>query len=262
MEDDRTMINIYDGNNYYRVMLETDFTGFAPRAIMTAMQASDEVNIWCWDGEKGNSLRRQIYDGYKRNRTPLKKDIYAGFELIKEVLTHTSAIQVEVPGYEADDVVATLSRGFAKRNEQVAIYSNDYDFAQLSAEFPANIFVGARSKVSVPPKLIRHYKAMVGDPSDNIPGIAGFGEKAWNSLGEERIEKLMIDLFNDDKFDPDGLTPRVVNWLGSRENREAVVKYWDIVGFYDVPEAKLEDGMTIGINNPAKAEAILERFML
>lgn len=254
------MINIYDGNNYYRKTLETDITGFAPRGILNEMLAPKDVTIWCWDGSNGNAKRREIYPEYKRNRGPVKKDIYAGFDQLKEILKHTAVYQVEVPGYEADDVIAALARRHA--DQKIAIYSNDYDFSQLHAEFPDSIFTGAKRKASVPDHLVKHYKTLVGDPSDNIPGIKGFGEKAWEALGEGVAEYLISDLVTFDTFEKDGLTPAVINWLNVPDNREMIRKFWTIIGFIDVPLELINEHTIKGVPDFAKADAILKEFML
>lgn len=257
------MINIYDGNNYYRKTLETDHTGLAPRGIMNALQLSKEINIWCWDGENANARRREWYPEYKRNRKPVAKDIYAGFDLLKDVLKHTSAIQVEVPGYEADDVIATLTRQYVGY-DTVAIYSNDYDLFQLQAEFPNRVFVGAQPKVSVPAKHVRSYKVLVGDPSDNIPGIKGFGEKAWSDLGPEMAEKLIADLTTMD-FNPEDyptLTKAQKNWLQIEPHGDMIVQFWNVVTLIDIPMEELTEHVIQGDGQYEKAEAILKEFML
>lgn len=257
------MINIYDGNNYYRKQLETDHTGLAPRGILNAMQMSQDINIWCWDGLDANARRREYYPEYKRNRKPLEKDIYAGFDLLKDVLRHTNVIQIEVPGYEADDVIATVTRQYAHR-DKIAIYSNDYDLLQLASEFPDRVFVGAQPKASVPNKSIRAYKCLVGDPSDNIPGIKGFGEKAWESLTPKMAEALLACVMSEHEDNLDGynITKQTRNWLENKDNVELLRKFWYIVTLMSVPLELIHENTVKGDGNSAAAEAILKEFML
>jgi 5'-3' exonuclease len=257
------MINIYDGNNYYRKVLETDRTGLAPRGIMNSLRLSNEINIWCWDGENANQRRREWYPEYKRGRKPVDKDIYAGFDLLKQILSHTTAIQIEVPGYEADDVIATLARQYAHQSE-VAIFSNDYDLLQLSHEFPNRVFVGAQPKTSVPNKNIRSYKCLVGDPSDNIPGIKGFGEKAWSDLGPEMAEGLLACVMSEheDNLDNYRLTKSTKNWLENKDNVELLRKFWNVVTLINIPMEELTENIVKGDGDYDKAESILKEFLL
>ena len=118
------MIAIYDGNNYARRVLETDPTGLAPRTLLTKLLNPGHAVIWVWDGAFGNARRRQIYDGYKRQRTAPPPQINDGFNLIEDVLKFTPTIQVRVKGYEGDDVIASLTRHYVKVGEQITIYSN------------------------------------------------------------------------------------------------------------------------------------------
>ncbi len=255
------MIRLYDARNYYRVLLERDITGLAPRTVLDQMNHLEEPAIWVWDGATGNKLRREIYPEYKLKRTPPSKDIFAGFKQMQEILKHTAVIQIEVPGYEADDVIAQIARHYA--DERIGIYSNDWDFAQLQAQFSGRIFIGAKQKTSVPDKLVRHYKALVGDSSDNIPGVKGFGQKTWDSLGEKAIENLMYDIIYDNPIEEmPGLSKMSHAWLQVAENRKLVHKFWDIVGFLEVPWELITKHMTVGRPNYAKADAILKEFML
>lgn len=250
-------IRIYDGNNYVRRVLETDHTGLAPRTILNEVNTTDEVVIFVWDGAGANARRREIYSEYKRNRKPLKKDIYAGFDTVEEVLKFSKAIQVRVPGYEADDVIAALARHYATAGDIVSIYSNDADMLQLVAEFPNNVFTGARIKDHVPPHLIKYYKVTVGDSSDNIPGIPGFGEKAWNE-----VDKDLLSTFVDEVVA--GVEPTTKLELPSRckVDPDRLRDYWNIVSFLPVPFDLMSENMTVGTPNPQKADEYLKEWML
>ncbi|MES0134551.1 hypothetical protein NKJ88_06245 [Mesorhizobium sp. M0016] len=254
------MINIYDGNNYFRIMLETDVTGLAPRTVLDKFLDAKEPTIWVWDGAKGNAKRREVYPEYKRNRSPLKKDIYAGFETVQEVLNYTPVIQVKVPGYEADDVIAALARNYGRRKEQVAVYSTDADFLQLSAEFPDHVFSGARPKADVPSKLVRLYKTCVGDPSDNIPGIGGFGDVTWRNADKAQLQALVDACVAETELPEIDLPKRCHTWLA--ENRVLVKHFWEIVGFIPVDLAVISDHMTVGKRNYEAADTYLKQWFL
>ena len=252
-----TQIRIYDGNNFVRLALEADFTGRGARTIYEQIEATSGVVLFVWDGEGGNRKRREFYPEYKRNRKPLKQDIYVGFDMVEDVLKFSKAIQIKVPGYEADDVIATLARTYAQANDQVSIYSNDADMLQLSAEFPNHIFTGARIKDGVPPHLIKYYKVTVGDPADNIPGIAGFGLKAWEDVDKNRladfIDEIVAGVEPTTKLD---LPPRC------KVDFEQIRTFWKIVSFIPVPFELMSKHMTVGTPNPAAADSLLKEFFL
>lgn len=250
-----TAIRIYDGNNYVRLLLEVDHTGLVPRNIWSEVYHTNDVVLWVWDGLGGNARRRAIYPEYKRNRTPPKKDIYAGFDVVEEVLKHSKAIQVRVPGYEGDDVVAALARHYAAQGDTVSIYSNDADMLQLTGEFPDRIFCGARIKDNVPPHLIKYYKVTVGDSSDNIPGIAGFGQKSWDSLNKDCLARFIDDVVA-------GVEPTVDLELPSRckVDPDLIRAFWNIVSFLPVPFDEMSKHMTVGTPNYYEADAYLKRF--
>lgn len=256
------MIRIYDGNNYYRRVLETDATGLAPRRILTDTIQCTDVQIWVWDGQNGNAKRRALYPDYKAHRAITRGDIYAGFETVQQVLKHTAAFQISVPGYEGDDVVATLSRRYADAGHQVSIYSTDFDFIQLTGKYRDRIFCGARLKDHVPGDLVRHYKTWVGDSSDNIRGVPGFGDVTWERTDKEIIKRVTADIVGGDKPRHDGnLSKKVNDWLTDADNQKLFRVYWDIIGFYDVPDILLDEHLVVGVENYEAANTYLKQWM-
>lgn len=256
------MLKIYDGNNYYRLLLETDHTGFAARGVLNSLQLETNPVVWVWDGENANAERRKTYPDYKRNRRPVSRDIYVGFDTLKQVLTHTRAIQIEIPGREGDDVVAALTRYYLGRGQSVAIYSNDFDFHQLlEDQGTGRLFLGSSPKPHVSPRLARHYKVLVGDPSDNIAGVGGFGEKTWADARPDQIERLVSDLVSGVVPNMEWLPKRVQTWLGDEGNRKLIQTYWQTVNFIDVPMEEINDHMIVGVPDLQKADAYLKEFM-
>lgn len=256
------MIRIYDGNNYYRRVLETDASGMAPRVILTDTLNCLDVQIWVWDGDKGNARRRKLFPDYKLNRQPVRTDIYAGFDTVKEVLKHTRAFQIEVPGYEGDDVIATLAQRYALGGNEVAIYSTDFDFIQLTGRFPSHIFCGAKLKDHVSGDLVRHYKCWVGDSSDNIRGVPGFGDVTWQRTDKDLIRTVTSEILQNDvsSLTGSGLSVKVQNWLRQPENQELFKVHWDIIGFYEVPDILLDKHTIVGVEDYAKADQYLKEF--
>lgn len=248
------MIRIVDANNYVRLILETDATGLTARTILNMVISSTDPCIFVWDGPNGNRRRREIYDGYKRNRTPLSKSITAGFETVEEVLKHTHAIQVKVPGYEGDDVVAALARHYAGKGEVVAIYSNDRDFAQIVGEFPDRVFAGYTPKPNVPPSLTRYYKLTVGDASDNIPGIKGFGVKTWDETDKNTLKSWVDDIIEKGEVRDIGLPPRV------KVDVEELRCFDKIIKFIPISLEDISKHMVVGKPDHAAADAYLREF--
>lgn len=280
------MIRIYDGNNYYRRILETNTNGKAPREVLVDTINCPDVQIWVWDGEHGNARRRELYPDYKANRKAVRTDIYAGFDTVQTVLRHTRAFQITVPGYEGDDVVATLAAKYADAGNEVGIYSTDFDFAQLAGEYQGRVFCGARLKDHVPSSMVRHYKSWVGDPSDNIRGVPGFGDVTWERTDKEVIRRATAAILYSERGDDpavhDGswspnpvsrsrgpladyngsFSRRVEDWFCDPANCATFKTYWDIVGFYDVPEMLIDKHLICGVEDYYAADTYLKQWMI
>lgn len=258
------MIHIYDGNNYVRRKIETDPTGQTPRTIFGDLMNRPEQAFFIWDAPDGNKARRAIYPGYKSKRPPLKEDIHVGFDQVHTVLKYSRAIQVSVPGFEADDIIATLTRHFAKQGEQVHIFSNDRDFHQLFAEYPELVAAEGTLKEGVLFEDIRYHKTLVGDASDSIPGIKGFGDKAWPSEDPERRAalKAWLDAVVAREPLPDyEFTKAQSNWVAEEENLELLRSYWNIIGFLPMSEELIASHFEIGQFDYYAAENYLKAFM-
>lgn len=255
------MLRIYDMNSYMRVSLETDISGLAPRNFMQDVFNCPDPVICVWDGPNGSDKRRKIFPGYKVGRKAPDTGIYNGFHLTQKALVHTKAVQIKVPGYEADDVIALLTRRYAAQGQRVAIYSNDFDMMQLVGEFPKNVFCGAATKAGVPAQLVRVYKTWVGDQSDKIPGVKGFGPKWWHENRPADLHLATHKLLGGrEQWDHRLKLPNhVINW--ATENVDLVRAYWTIVGFLDVPEDIVTAHTTIGQPDYPKADATLKEFM-
>lgn len=258
------MIRIYDGNNYYRRLIEANPTGLTAREVLTDTFNCPDVQIWVWDGANGNAKRRELFPDYKSHRQPVRTDIYVGFDTVKSILAWTPAFQIEVPGYEGDDVIATLAQRYAAGGNEVAIYSTDFDFIQLTGRYPSHIFCGAKLKDHVSGDLVRHYKCWVGDPSDNIRGIPGFGEVTWQRTDKDVIKRVTSEIIAGEQptvFES-RLSKKVNDWLADPANQKQFRIYWDIVGFYEVPDILLDKHLICGESNYEAADNYLKEFFL
>ena len=156
---------------------------------------------------KAPTARHKMYEGYKANRHGMPDELAAQMPIIKDVLRAMNITIIEKEGYEADDVLGTLAKAGELSNLEVTILSGDRDTFQLATD-KVTIRIPRtkagkteeddfdRNKVietyGVEPKQLIEVKGLMGDTSDNIPGVPGVGEKtALNLIKEYKtIENL------------------------------------------------------------------------
>ena len=245
------MIRLYDGNNFFRIKLETLIGQQAPRQILSDVWDNPaDLHIFVWDPKNGSAWRKERYPEYKAKRKKTAENIFASIDLLKKSLRHTSAIQITIPGYEGDDVIAAVVRDMTEL--PIVILSNDYDFDQLRS---STVFPGCKPKPHVEPSEVSLYKLLVGDPSDNIKGIPGFGDAAWKNL---QRSKFGIGL-NKEQYVLMGMSPRCAEWTSSNGDTLKAMK--DVVSFRPIPHDTLLENMDIGIPDRAKCFGVIEEFM-
>lgn len=255
------MLRVYDMNSYMRVQLETDISGLAPRNFMQDVFNCPDPIICVWDGPRGSARRRELFPKYKIGRKAPDTGIYNGFHLTYQTLKHSKAIQIKVPGYEADDVIAYLTRRYASDNKLIAIFSNDGDMWQLVGENPGKVICGAKAIGAAAPEWTRLYKTWVGDSSDKIPGVPRFGNSLWSLNGPKRLMRVTEKIFSGTpgwQRDVE-LQPKMFEWFEQNPNQLKV--FWDIVGFLDVPPELIDQHTVVGQPDYAKADAVLREFM-
>ena len=138
----------------------------------------------------GPTFRTDMADTYKATRKPTHDDLIEQFDYMEDVLSGMNVAQVKISGYEADDLIATITKRVKEPTDEVYIVSGDTDLMQLVGKgtfmlMPvkgiANLsridVQGVLSKFGLPPERISQYKALRGDPTDNIFGVPGIGEK-------------------------------------------------------------------------------------
>ena len=138
---------------------------------------------------KGGCFRRDIYPEYKANRPATPEDILLSVPYVKRIVEAMCIPVLEVPGFEADDVIGTLARKGAEAGYEVFMVTPDKDYGQLVGENrklykqkgdDVEIIdkVAIKAKYGIDnPELVRDILALWGDSSDNIPGVPGVGEK-------------------------------------------------------------------------------------
>lgn len=140
---------------------------------------------------KGKTFRDELFEHYKSHRPPMPDDLRAQIEPLHEMVRAMGLPLLAVSGVEADDVIGTLALEAEKKGLSVLISTGDKDMAQLVT--PAITLINTMSntilgpeeveqKYGVPPALIIDFLAMMGDSSDNIPGVPGVGEKTAQAL--------------------------------------------------------------------------------
>lgn len=140
---------------------------------------------------KGPTFRNDIYSEYKANRPPMPEELREQIEPIHNVIRAMGLPLISISGVEADDVIGTLSVMAAAQHRHVLISTGDKDMAQLVNDYVTLVNTmtqtvldrdGVIEKFGVPPELIIDLLALMGDSVDNIPGVAGVGEKTALAL--------------------------------------------------------------------------------
>lgn len=149
-------------------------------------QFPDSTIVVVFDA-KGKTFRDELYGEYKSHRPPMPDDLREQIEPLHACVQAMGLPMIIHPGVEADDVIGTLALEASGRGKAVLISTGDKDMAQLvndnigiintmsGSQYDA---AGVEEKFGVPPKLIIDYLALIGDKSDNIPGVPGVGEKS------------------------------------------------------------------------------------
>ena len=172
---DGTPTNVVYG---YLSMLNKVITDFKPDYLIS-----------CFDTPKP-TFRNKLFKKYQSQRPKIDNDFIVQIPLVKQALDAAGIERLEKDGYEADDLIGTITRIFETNKFRVVILTGDKDIFQLIAD---NVFLAApqlglanirifdrsevEKKLDVSPNQIIEYKALVGDPSDNYPGASGIGPK-------------------------------------------------------------------------------------
>lgn len=135
---------------------------------------------------KGKTFRHDMYSEYKANRPPMPEDLVQQIEPIHQIISLMGIRLIMIPGVEADDVIGTLAEQARQKKLNAVISTGDKDMTQLVCE---NVSVvntmtgelldesGVLKKFGIGPELITDYLALIGDKSDNVPGVEKVGPK-------------------------------------------------------------------------------------
>ncbi len=169
----------------------------------------------------GKTFRDELFEDYKAGRPPTDETLIAQFDLAHELIDALGMTQTQTEGYEADDIIGTVAEKAGAAGFEVLIITGDRDVLQLVNEQTSVLATirglsetrlygpnEVREEYGVRPDQIADYKALVGDSSDNIPGVAGVGPKTAAQLLAQfpGVEELLERL---DEVDSDKLAARL-----------------------------------------------------
>lgn len=198
--------------------------GFFSMVLKITLDLAPDHLIVCFD-RAAPTFRKQMFSGYQATRPKMDDGLSGQFKIIREVLEKVNINVFDLDGYEADDLIGTLAKQASEKNKnnQVIIVTGDRDLLQLVNNQVLILapIIGVtkmilfdvakvKEKYGVVPSNFVDYKALIGDNSDNYPGVSGIGpktaidlvnrfgnlEKMYQSLGEinpKTAEKLATD---------------------------------------------------------------------
>lgn len=165
--------------------------GFTRMLLGLLQEHSPEYLAVVFDRPRDETFRRQLYPEYKANRDAMPEDLVPQIPYIRKVLQALNIPALEAPGFEADDVIASLARRTAAEGIRVTVVTGDKDLMQIVGERICLLDTmkdscsGPREvleRFGVPPERVPDVLGLAGDTSDNIPGVPGIGEKTAAKL--------------------------------------------------------------------------------
>lgn len=205
MSRDRLMV--IDGNSllhraFYALPLLATKDGIYTNGVygfltmLYKIQEEHSVDYICVAFDKrGPTFRHETFDQYKANRESTPNELALQFPILKEILKAMNIHQMELEGYEADDIAGTLSKIGEEKGMEVILVTGDRDYLQLSSNNTRILITKKgiteleeydRDKIieeyGITPEQLIDLKGLMGDKSDNIPGVPGIGEKTGIKL--------------------------------------------------------------------------------
>lgn len=234
-----------DGNSilnraFYGVKLLTNKDGIYTNAIFGFLnimlkllkEHSPDAVAVAFDVSR-KTFRNDKYEDYKANRKGMPDELRVQLPLIKEILTDLGYAVVGLEGYEGDDILGTLSHFACQNGHTAVVATGDRDCLQLVNDCVSVSLAKTKETViytpekvkedfGITPKQVIDLKALMGDSSDNIPGVKGIGEKT--ALGLIQKYNSIEEIY--DNIDSIEATPRVKNLLSA--DKEMAFKSYDL----------------------------------
>jgi len=167
-------------------------TGFMNFIASLGRDFPSDYVAFTLDSKEKETFRKKLYPEYKANRPEAPEDLKAQLPIAIDLIKEMGFKMLEIPGFESDDLIASLATLAAKNGIKVKIVSHDKDMYQLIDDKKIVIFdplkkkeideAGCIEKFGIHPKYFKDFQALVGDSSDNIPGVRGIGVKTAAKL--------------------------------------------------------------------------------
>lgn len=224
---------------------------------------------------KAPTFRHKQYDGYKANRKGMPEELAMQLPYMKDILRAMNISIFEKEGYEADDIIGTLAKRLSKENKKVVILTGDRDSFQLVEE-NINIKlpftkVGRTNLITVDEQYLKEkynlrpiqmieLKALMGDSSDNIPGVPGIGEKIGLSLIQkyENIDNIYKILENEKQKEIKG---KLLDNLTENKDKAYLSKELGTI-YLDVPVDYTDEDLRVKEYNTEELYTILRELEL
>ncbi|MFA5736658.1 MAG: DNA polymerase [Candidatus Paceibacterota bacterium] len=212
--------------------------GVATMLMRIISDLKPDYLVACFDRAE-TTFRKQAYEGYKAGRPKAEAELIAQLIRARDIFTAFGIPIYDAPGFEADDIIGTIVEKLKTNNNlQIIIASGDMDTLQLVKGDRVIVYTlrkgltdtviydekNIRERYGFAPALIADFKGLKGDPSDNIIGVSGVGDKTATILIQEfgSIEQIFKKLKKDEKiFINRGVKTRIVNLL--KENEEEAI---------------------------------------
>jgi len=201
--------------------------GYAKLLLKVIKDIKPDIVLAAFD-VAGGTFRHEQFDDYKANRVAADQDLYDQIPLVQELVRGLDIPVLELAGYEADDIIGTISEQTSKTKNELVIVTGDMDTMQL-VKPGISVYTLRKSindtiifdteaviaKYQIRPDQVRDFKGLKGDPSDNIPGVPGIGDlRAVNLLHRfETLENIYTFVDKYENFDDI-----------DKDNREALTK--------------------------------------
>ncbi len=216
---------------------------------------------------KAPTFRHKMFDGYKANRHGMPEELAQQMPVIRELLPALGITVVEKEGFEADDIIGTLSRAAAENGAECVIMTGDRDSFQLiNDKVTVRLASNKEDMFYTPEKIMEVYgvtplemievKTLMGDSSDNIPGVAGIGEKTALSL----IQKYHSVQYIYDNIDTIEVTNGVRNKLINGKESAEISRKLAVIELHAPVSEQLSD-YEIGTPTARAAEILTEKEM-